>query len=664
MPTLCESLVAHLSQGAQIGGWWMDSDGERFHWTDTIYTLFGIEKHGFEPTLDNALAFFAPRDQDKIRTAFERAHHVREPFNIDVLAFVGAAKKHVRIRGGCVHDMPGISLMGTVQDISELKCLSQEAERNHSRYKNVIESAMDAIVSIDGSQAIVLFNREAERLFGWLADDVVGKPLGILLPPHSRESHAKHVAGYLQEGASHRAMGRSLELWAQRKDGSEFPIEASLSKFKTDDDTISTVIIRDVSAKKAYEQRLHHLAFVDQLTGLANRNAIYHDFADLHASARFLELALIDLDRFKDINDSLGHHVGDQVLAGIGKMLGEVAQEHQCHVYRLSGDEFVLIAPGRTVDQVCRLLLAKRNASVLAEETGLSIGVARGPRDGRTLEELIKCADAALQQAKQKGGGRLEHFRPDLFSYIEAKALLHAQLDQSLAKSELFYCFQPIVDLTSGEVTGFEALARWQHDGRLIPPDIFISLAEETGHIHRIQDYLFDYLAGCLDVLGTSAYLALNISPSQLVSDRFYAGLQRFLRKTGFPPTRLELELTERSLLLVGEQVLSMLERLKALGVRLSIDDFGTGYSCLSYLKDLPIDKMKIDRSFVINIGNDPKNLAVVMTIINLAKSLGMIVVAEGIEESSQVDILKKMGCQQGQGYLFATPLSVAEMRR
>lgn len=667
MSTLCESLVDYLRQGARIGGWWMDARGGSFHWTDNVRTLFGVKKQSASPSLDEALAFFSPYDQDKIHSALERALNKQESFDIEALVFTGTAAKHVRICGKYIHDIPGISLMGTVQDVSELKRLVQEVECNHSRYKNIIESAMDAIVSVDDSQTIVLFNREAERMFGWHVDEVLGKPLDILLLPRRRVAHVGHVQEPLQQEISHQVMGRSQAWWGIRKDGSEFPIEASLSRFDADNNSIATVIVRDVSATKDHEQRIHRLAFIDQLTGLANRNAIYNDFAELPASAVSLELALIDLDRFKDINDSLGHHVGDKALAEVGKILREIASEYRCRVYRLAGDEFVLISTGQTLERPCRRLLTKGNSPVLVDGyslwPGLSIGLASWPEDGRTLEELIQCADAALQQAKQKGGGRLERFSADLFSYIEARVLLNSRLEESLEKHELYYCFQPIVDLSAGEAIGYEALAHWRHDGHLITPDIFVGLAEETGHIHRIQDYLFDYLAGCLDVLGESAYMALNISPSQFASDRFYVALQQFLSKTGFPPERLELELTERSLLLAGQEALSMIKRLKTLGVRLSIDDFGTGYSCLAYLKDLPIDKVKIGRSFVINIGNDPKNLAVVMTIINLAKNLGMSVVAEGIEHPSQVDILKKMGCRVGQGYWFSMPLSVEEMR-
>jgi diguanylate cyclase (GGDEF)-like protein len=418
---------------------------------------------------------------------------------------------------------------------------------------------------------------------------------------------------------------------------------------------------------KTYQQITHRMVSVDQLTGLANRNAIYSDFADFYSSASTLELALIDLDRFKDINDGFGHYIGDQVLVEVGGMLDEIARGHQCQAYRLAGDEFVLIATGQNIELACRQLMAMGNTPVVVEgrylSIGLSVGVAHAMQDGNTIEELIKCADAALRQAKQKGGGRIERFSARLLPYVETKALLSTQLEDALDRHELSYSFQPIFDLKHGVIIGYEALARWQRDGRSIPPDIFISLAEETGHIHRIQEYLFEYLAGCLDVLGDAAYLALNISPSQLASDRLYARLKRFLEETGFSPARLELELTERSLLLIGEEVIGRLERLKELGVKLSLDDFGTGYSCLSYLKDLPIDKMKIDRSFVINIDHDPKGLTVVTAVIDLAKKLGMTIVAEGVEQSSQAYLLQKMGCRYGQGYLYSKPLTVTEMR-
>lgn len=676
MPHVCESLMTHMGLEAKIGGWWMNASGERFYWTDSVHSFFGSgQRDNARFTLESALVVFSATDREIIRKAMESTLKSHEPFCIEALLDEGdgCSKRYIRMRGQYVAGIPGIALMGSIQDVSEIKRLVAIAEHNQSKYKNVIESAMDAIISIDGAQKIVLFNREAERMFGYQAEEVLGQPLDILMPQRSRVAHEKYVGNYLKDGAhSYRAMGRNSELFGRRKDGSEFAIEASLSKFKTEDDVISTAIVRDASIKKEYEKKIYTMAFTDKLTGLGNRNALYKEFPGILETREMLELALIDIDRFKDVNDSLGYHVGDNMLAKVGELLQDTASRYACHAYRLASDVFVLLSTHRSIDPACRSLLSRCSAPMLIEGNalwrGISIGVSSTDSSntdkGVMLEGLIKCADAALLQVKQKGGGRIEYFNPNMLPFIEAKTLMHSHLEELLTRHEFYYVFQPIVDIRHGVTLGYEALARWRHDGHAISPETFIPLADESGYIHRIQEYLFRYLADCLDVLGDNAFLALNICPSQLASDRLHDSLLWFFAQTGFPPSRMELELTERSLLLVGQETMHRLQRLKNLGCRLSIDDFGTGYSCLSYLKELPIDKMKIDKSFVINIGNDPKNLAVVATIIDLAKRLGMATLAEGIENASQADVLLKMGCHEGQGYLYSKPLTVEQIRK
>ena len=410
--------------------------------------------------------------------------------------------------------------------------------------------------------------------------------------------------------------------------------------------------------EKVYEQEIQHLFFTDRLTGLGNREALCRDFAQHLPNSGFLELALINIDRLRDINHGLGLHAGDQVLMEIGRYLDEIAASRQCRAYRLAGDEFVLLAAEREIDAACRELLAATSVPMPIENysinLNLSIGVARAPHHVNTFETIIQCADMAMQQAKQKGGGRIQYFRTELLPYLEAKALLASHLEESLAEHEFSYVFQPIFDLKQGEIIGYEALARWKHEGRPIPPDIFISLADKTGQLHRIQDYLFDHLAKRLDALGDKACLALNVSASQLASDQLFIGVQRFLNKTGFSPARLELELTEHALLPISDEIVNRMKQLQALGIKFVLDNFGAGFSCLSHLKDLPIDKVKIDRSFMTDIHQDQKSLGVMLAIINLARHLGIGVVAKGIESLAQADLMQKLGCESGQGYLYS----------
>lgn len=662
MQGVSDALLALFLKNADTVGWWFDSDLDEIVWTDNAAHIFGLP----QSEASDILSLFAEREQKAWQEAIQQVQHGRGSFDIELPCTRGKEKKTWRVKGSFSHKIPNLTVLGTAQDVTEIKRLHHDVERNHYRYRNVIESAMDAIISVDKNQLIVLFNREAERVFGWRAEEATGQHLNTLIPERYHGAHKVHVDDFLVENGAHRAMGRSMELWAVRKDGSEFPVEASLSKFKTDGDIISTVIVRDVSAKKAYEKKMYKMAFFDPLTGLPNRNALFDESPALFQRASFLELALIDLDRFKDINDSYGHYFGDKVLAEIGAQLKRVAEEHGARVYRLAGDEFVVISVGKDLRRLTCQLMKIGNVPLQIDNhacwPGMSIGIARSPGDASNVEDLIKCADVALNISKQKGRGRIEYFREDLFSAIEARTLLTTKLEESIRNGELYYCFQPIIDTDTARTVGYEALARWCHNGQQVPPEVFMTLAEESGRIHVIQDHLFDFLAANVAKLGEDNYLAINISPSQMVAESFYRSLQRFLTESGFAAARLELELTERSLLLVGDEVVVLLERIKALGVKLSIDDFGTGYSCLSYLKDLPFDKLKIDRSFVMNIDNDPKNLAIVMTIINLAKNLGMSVLAEGVEKEGQANVLKRMGCHLFQGYLYSKPLTLSQL--
>jgi len=422
------------------------------------------------------------------------------------------------------------------------------------------------------------------------------------------------------------------------------------------------------------ERRTRYLAEHDVLTGLPNR-ARFRDQLGEHLElarrdGRELWLHVLDLDGFKDVNDAFGHDVGDALLAAVADRLREAAGEGE-RLVRLGGDEFALYgtSPGDGQDAADRLLAAfalpiellGRNLHV-----GTSIGVARFPADGRNVESLLKAADLALYAAKQERG-RAARYDPEMTARQQRRRELEAALRQAIERNELEVHLQPQVRLADGRCIGAEALVRWQHPslGRVSPAD-FIPIAESSGLIGPLGRWVLE--TACREALlwqgdAAEAVVAVNVSPSQFIYGDLVEETRSVLAATGLPARRLELEITEGMLMHDARSALDTLQRLRRLGVQLAIDDFGTGYSSLSYLKRFSVDKLKIDQSFVREMASDEDDRRIVATIVELARGLGLRTIAEGIETPEQRALLSALGCEEGQGYLFARPLPAEEFR-
>ena len=437
---------------------------------------------------------------------------------------------------------------------------------------------------------------------------------------------------------------------------------------------------RDISVRRHAEQALDFLTHRDPLTGLPNRSL----FGELltqaitHAERGQTQFALLflDLDNFKTINESLGHSLGDQLLIAVGKRFQGLLPEGST-MARIGGDEFNLI-----LDRGPRLpgsdLMAQRLIDALTEPfeidghrvyIGASIGIALYPADGDDGETLQSNADSALAQAKAGGRGILRFFSPEMTNQAKDRLRLEADLRRAIVGNELLLHYQPQVDLTSGQLVGLEALVRWQHPERgLIPPGAFIPLAEESGLVVRLGDWVL--LTACRQIKAwleaglAPRQTAVNVSAVQLSRGHLVESVKASLRETGIPPERLELEITESFVMADRDQSFRSLAELKALGVRLSIDDFGTGYSSLAYLQKIAIHKLKIDLSFVRDVTTNSGNASIVKAIIALGHSLGLEVIAEGVEEQAQADYLRAQHCDCMQGYLISRPLPVDEITR
>ncbi|WP_375403836.1 putative bifunctional diguanylate cyclase/phosphodiesterase [uncultured Sphingomonas sp.] len=416
------------------------------------------------------------------------------------------------------------------------------------------------------------------------------------------------------------------------------------------------------------ETRITHMAFHDSLTGLPNRAALRQALDQAvaraaHASGTVAVLCL-DLDGFKTVNDTLGHPAGDKLLRLVGATVVELAPDGV--VARLGGDEFaIVLAGGSNLDRpraLAQAVLDRLREPIWIDgqliATGVSIGIAVGPADGRDPDELLKNADLALYRAKGEGGGTYSFFEPALDAAARARRQLELDLRRAIATGEFTLHYQPIVDLGTDRIGGFEALLRWNHPTRgLVSPIDFIPVAEETGLIIAIGEWVMHeacrFAAGWPDHLR----IAVNVSPIQFRHAGFASVIAQALARSGLAPARLEVEITE-SVFLEGEgPVVTLLHSLRALGVRVALDDFGTGYSSLSYLRSFPFDKIKIDRSFVINVVHDPSAAAIVRAIVDLAGALHMDTTAEGVEDVDQLARLREQGCGSIQGYLFSRPV-------
>ncbi|WP_167591892.1 putative bifunctional diguanylate cyclase/phosphodiesterase [Jiella endophytica] len=421
----------------------------------------------------------------------------------------------------------------------------------------------------------------------------------------------------------------------------------------------------DNDTRAANQRELEHIASHDELTGLWNRRQFSKVLAErCSRGAGSFHLVMIDLDRFKPVNDTLGHGLGDRALKVIAARIRHVLPEGT-ELARLGGDEFAFIADGMSAEEItgsCRRLVEILARPVIAEghviELGASMGIARAFENGATPDELIQNADIALYAAKAAGRSCHQFFEERMSEKIQLRRSLELDMRRAISRDELEVHYQPKVDAKTGAFTGAEALVRWNHHERgQLSPALFVPLAEELGLINAIGAWVL--ARACTDASSWPAHMsvAVNLSPVQIMDRRLVRTLRQILKETGFPPQRLELEITETALLGNDVQALATLTEIRALGVKISLDDFGTGYSSLSYLHRFPIDRIKIDRSFVARTPSDAGSASIIQAIARLGASLGIKVTAEGIETESQRDFSSAEGCNELQGYLISRPV-------
>ena len=561
-------------------------------------------------------------------------------------------------------------VLGVGRDISQ----QRRAEKDLRMAATVFEHSTSAILITDPAGYIVQANEAFSRVSGYAVEQVLDQLPNMLTVDDQQEAHLRYVLKQLGQHSTWEG-----EVWLKRRNGEHYPAWVGITAVLDDEGDLASYVcfFSDISERKASEQRIHRLAYYDALTHLPNRS-LFQD--RLHTALQSAErqkswvvLMFLDLDRFKPINDSLGHAAGDRMLKEMAtRLLGCVADDDT--VARMGGDEFTLllqpranreIALNRAIHVAEQILASLVKPFVLEGReffVTASIGIALSPQDGNELSQLMKNADTAMYHAKERGKNNFQFYQADMNASALERLELESDLRHALEQNEFVLYYQPQFSGDGKRLTGAEALLRWRHPRRgLVPPGDFIPVLEELGLVVDVGDWVISEACRQLKAWHQARVrvpkVSVNISARQFSDGQLGTRIATILKETGLPPACLELELTESILMREVSEAMQILDGLKNLGLSIAVDDFGTGYSSLNYLKQFPIDVLKIDRTFVDGLPSGEQDAQIARAIIAMAHSLNLAVIAEGVETHEQLDFLREHGCDEVQGYLFGRPM-------
>jgi diguanylate cyclase (GGDEF)-like protein len=553
-----------------------------------------------------------------------------------------------------------------------IEIVNDRFEKQNVRFDAALTNMAQGLLMYDRAGKLVISNRRFAELFGLPWEQWSALASGTTFSQSMQIAHdltnvtQKNPAQILSE----------LEGIVERRTDGKVIFE------RTDERTFSAscapmpdgglvVTFEDITESRRTEEKISHMAHYDALTELPNRMVFYETMHALFARAQHGTFAVfsLDLDRFKSVNDTLGHPIGDKLLQAVADRLRGCIRDTDI-VARLGGDEFAIVQVDfddpADVTGLATRLIASINAPYEIDGhhvmAGASIGIAIAPDDGTEPDRLMKNADLALYRAKADGSSTYRFFENRMDARMQERRALETDLRNALANDEFSLDYQPIVNLKTRKISTCEALIRWHHPERgLVPPLEFISIAEKTGLINPIGEWVLR--TACTSAAGWAGgcSVAVNVSPAQFRSSDFFGIVVDTLETSGLPATRLELEITELVVMQDSEMTVALLHRLKKLGIRIAMDDFGTGYSSLGYLRNFPFDKIKIDQSFIRDLSKNQDSLAILRSVVGFARTLGIVTTAEGVETQSQLDALKAEGCTEAQGFLFSRPKSASE---
>ena len=585
-------------------------------------------------------------------------------------------------RGAVVSNDQGerIGFTVSIRDITRRRQLIRDLHHEKERWFVTLKSIGDAVMTTDERGLVTYLNPLAEELTGWRSDEAQGNPVsGVfrIVNEYTRAPVENPVERVLEQGM---VVGLANHTLLLCKDGREISIEDSAAPVRDSEGNVQgcVIVFRDVTEKRKLEQRIQYQANYDALTGLPNRH-LFQDrltqaIAQVQRSGRSFALLYLDVDHFKNINDRLGHPFGDYVLVELGRRFRNIIRETDT-IARIGGDEFAIILEELS-DRHEALVLGRR----LMNEAGapirinhaksgltVSIGIALYPGDGTDATDLVRNADIALYQVKKSGRNNIQFFSREMNRTVQKHLKIASELRDGLDREQFFLHYQPIVDLEQGRAIGVEALVRWKNRKTIRYPDEFVPVAEEMGFIIPMGNWVLktaiQQMRAWMEQTIPLSRLTVNVDVNQIHSNGFVDLLEFLLRENRVDPASLEMEITERTLLFQDRYVMSNLSRIRDLGVRISIDDFGMGYSSMNYIRNIPVNTLKIDRSFLSDLFNNLYDQAIVRTILTMANSLSLGVVAEGVECGEQEHFLRENGCVLVQGFYYGKPVSPENIR-
>ncbi|MDF2176964.1 EAL domain-containing protein [Aliiglaciecola sp. CAU 1673] len=665
-----KSLFDESQAIAKIGAWDWNVETGALHWSDQIFSIFGVDKEHFGASYEAFLQFVHPEDRENVVQAVNSALTYDVPYFVQHrIIRQDKTTRYVVERAKIYRDTVGtpIRMIGTVQDVTDEYHHQIQLKLADSVFKH----AYDGAVSTDHELKILRVNPAFERISGYNNETLYGMPLGQIVPALREGDILNQV---MRDGHWRGSLN------CVRENQQTFPAHLSIAKVEDelDRDTKHFVItLTDISSIKLYEQQLKKLSIYDPLTSLFNRSYFIEKTTEIieadKAEKGAFAIFFVDIDSFKEINDTQGHAEGDRILLLISQLLTEALGDSAL-ISRFGGDDFVILYKSGDIDDIEEQASQILNALSLSREYGAyrykitaSVGIALYPHDGKTAQDLIKMADMAMYKAKESGKNRFLFYQDDFSREKAYRRQLISDLERGINENQLDVFYQPKVPCRYSEQAHFEALVRWKHpELGLVSPLDFIPVAEETGLIVNVGESVLrkvcDFLKHWHAKKKHSVTVSINLSPVQLFDRNL---LDRILETVG-PDFEhfdcLEFEITESAIIHNVESATTVLKSLRNLGCAISIDDFGTGYSSLSYLSRLPLDTVKIDKSFVRSLPANQEDSSICKAIISLGHSLKLNVVAEGIETQEQYWHLHAMGCDYIQGYLFGKPMAADDL--
>jgi diguanylate cyclase (GGDEF)-like protein/PAS domain S-box-containing protein len=673
-----ESVLRQIEKIAGLGSWEIDLITKKSIWSDESYDTYGI-KRGTEVNIDTFFSVLLPEYITQAKQILEEAikTHQLLKFTCKIKRTDGEIRD-LLINGQVIYDENDtpLKLIGTTQDITELTSIKEEAKE----LSELLEHSSTEIYIIDAKTLHYLYvNKGACEALGYSREELLKKEINEI-NPYLKEETLLLLKKKLLRGE--KVLNRTIH---KRKDGSEYHVQSYLYKLFYHGHEAAVLFDTDITKLIQLEEEhvkqtelLKHQAYYDMLTGLPNR-ALFQDrlLQTIKRSKRNQEkfaLLFLDLDEFKKINDSLGHHIGDEVLIEVAKRFNKVLREEDT-LSRLGGDEFTIILKNikneRSVATVAQKLLNSLKAPLsIANHTlhiSSSVGISVYPFDATSQEDLLKFADTAMYKAKDEGRNNFQFYAMEMTEKALQKVIMENSLRAAIKENQFEVYYQPQYDARSETIVGMEALVRWIHPHLgIISPLEFIPLAEENGLIIAIDQIVMREAMKQFSLWYKNGLnpgkLALNLSMRQLNTNTFIIDLFDMMRNNNFDSSWLELEVTEGQMMQNAKQSINKLQRLRSMGINIAIDDFGTGYSSLSYLKKLPLHKLKIDQSFIRDIPSDSDDVAITKAIIAIAKSLNLKLIAEGVETEEQKEFVLQNGCNFIQGYYYSKPIDKNSM--